>query len=370
MMRVVIALVVCIGLSFDVSAQSEHFGNGANSFSLEFVAIGNPGNLPDLSGSPNSAGGVSYQYWIGKYEISEDAVRKASQSGGLGIVIDARGPNKPATSISWLEAARFVNWLNTSSGSAAAYKFLGETFSIWLPSDPGYDPANGFRNKLARYTLPSMDEWYKAAFHDSTAGTQAVYFDFATGGSPPLAVASGTASGTAVYAQTTSAGPANVAEAGGSSSYGTVAQGGNVYEWEETGFNLVNDGGAFRGTRGGAWDSNSQTLSALSRGGIFFNREYDSLGFRVVSHSLPGSCPCSDLNRDGLVDGADVSALYGNWGNSGLGDVVPDGIVDGADLAQLFGTWTGDAGNMLVPEWSNGAVMFVLAGIAMRFWRF
>lgn len=52
---------------------------------------------------------------------------------------------------------------------------------------------------------------------------------------------------------------------------------------------------------------------------------------------------------DGIVDGADLAVLLGEWGpNSGsAADIVtsttfsppPDGVVDGADLAVLLGAW-------------------------------
>jgi len=35
------------------------------------------------------------------------------------------GTNVPITNVSWYEAAQFVNWLNTSTGHQAAYKFTG-----------------------------------------------------------------------------------------------------------------------------------------------------------------------------------------------------------------------------------------------------
>jgi formylglycine-generating enzyme required for sulfatase activity len=43
-------------------------------------------------------------------------VTKANAVGGLGITYTERSANNPATSVSWNEAARFVNWLNVSSG--------------------------------------------------------------------------------------------------------------------------------------------------------------------------------------------------------------------------------------------------------------
>ena len=46
-----------------------------------------------------------------------------------------------------------------------------------------------------------------------------------------------------------------------------------------------------------------------------------------------------DLNGDGLVNGADLGLLLGNWGGSGMGDMNGDGIVNGADLGVLLGAW-------------------------------
>src|SRR4029079_18622627 len=95
------------------------FGSGANTFQMEFVPIGSPGNVADTdtaSPSPNPGGAVSYSYSLGKFEVSEDMIGKANAIGGLGITIDARGPDQPATSVNWFEAAKFVNWLNTSQG--------------------------------------------------------------------------------------------------------------------------------------------------------------------------------------------------------------------------------------------------------------
>src|SRR5690606_20953904 len=109
-------------------------------------------------------------------------------------------------------------------------------------NDAGYDPNNRFRNSLARYFLPSIDEWYKAAYYDPSQG---VYYNYPTGSNePPVAVNGGTAPGTAVFDQYNSGiitGPVEITLGGGLSPYGTMAQGGNVYEWLETEIDLVND---------------------------------------------------------------------------------------------------------------------------------
>jgi hypothetical protein len=281
------------------TTQADNFGSGANTFDIEFVTIGNPGNAADdVTASPDFAGSVNYYYRLGKFEISEQMIDKANALGGLGVTKDARGPDKPATSVSWNEAARFVNWLNTSTGSTAAYKFAiqpgeigynaDEVIQLWTISDAGYNPNNLFRNSLARYFLPSVDEWYKAAYYDPTSGA---YFDYPTGSdSAPTAVASGTAAGTAVFGQALATGPADISLAGGLSPYATMGQGGNVYEWQETEFDLVNDLSLpHRVVRGGGWDvvnSNSLNRRVTILGHPSTNG-FVNFGFRVASVAVP-----------------------------------------------------------------------------------
>ena len=266
-------------------ARADTFGSGTNSFNIDFVTIGNPGNPPDMGGVPIQAGSVGYTYQIGKYEISEQMIDKANALGGLGITKDTRGPNKPATSISWFEAAKFVNWLNTSSGFSPAYKFDSSgNFQLWQPSDPGFVSGSMFRNSLAKYVLPSVDEWYKAAYYDPVAAT---YHLYPTGSNTaPTAVASGTAAGTAVFGGGLLV-PADITQAGGLSPYGTMAQGGNVYEWNETIFGasvIQSPDLTARGIRGGDWARlstellSSSVLAQLTPAG-----EFSEVGFRVVS---------------------------------------------------------------------------------------
>lgn len=276
------------------AAQADTFGSGANQFEIPFVTIGSPGNSPDTTGAPNPAGSVPYKYRIGKYEVPEDAVRKAnalSELAGdpLGITLDDRGPQKPATGLSWCDAARFVNWLNAEKGFTPAYKFDATgAFQLWAPSDPGYNPNNRFRNADARYFLPSVDEWYKAAFYDPSIGD---YWDYPTGSNdPPTPAPSGTDPGTAVWNQ--AAGPADVTMAGGESPFGTVGQGGNVNEWEETAQDLLNDSAAERrGLRGGAFirSVTSLDLSAQFRNSTFADAHPQTVGLRIVSVPVPST---------------------------------------------------------------------------------
>ena len=48
-----------------------------------------------------------------------------------------------------------------------------------------------------------------------------------------------------------------------------------------------------------------------------------------------------DLDGNGVVNGADLAILLGNWGGSGTGDLDGNGTVNGADLAALLGALNG-----------------------------
>lgn len=282
MKRVLIAIAA---LAAAPACYADTFGNGVNMFTIDFVTIGNPGNPADTTGRPNPAGSVPYVYQMGKYEISEQMIDKANALGNLGITKDTRGPDKPATSISWNEAAQFVNWLNTSSGFSPAYKFdASGNYQLWQPSDPGYNSANQFRNSLARYVLPSANEWYKSAYFDPVAG---IYHLYPTGSdTAPMPVPSGTAAGTAVFAGQFSGqpGPADITQAGGLSPYGTMAQGGNAAEWNETEIsNLPPQPGAASIRGGGFADNGGQLRSDVIFGNPIASYESDLVGFRVAA---------------------------------------------------------------------------------------
>ena len=283
------------------SAHADGFGSGPNTFTIDFVNIGNAGNADDagttgLFSSPY--GGVGYEFQMGTYEISEDMINKANTLGGLLISKDTRGVNQAATRVSWNEAARFVNWLNVSSGYAPAYNFAvqpgGEGYTgnedlvLWTPSNGGYDASNRYRNSSARYVLPSEHEWYKAAYY---SGSGALYFDYATGSDViPTAVASGTGAGTAVFDGGGATVPADITQAGGLSAYGTMGQNGNVWEWNESALDGINNSSSEnRAVRDGDWDDIEGFLRSSVRFYFTPSDSYDYVGFRVASVPEP-SC--------------------------------------------------------------------------------
>jgi hypothetical protein len=326
------------------TAAADTFGIEGSSFEIEFVTVGAPGNAPDLEGVPSPAGSVGYSYRIARFEVSEHQVLTAKALGNLSINLYLSGPDKPAMGLSWLESAIFVNWLNTSTGNHPAYKispppppFVDPVYQNWSPDDPGFDPENPFRNRLAKYVIPSVDEWYKAAYHNPVTGA---YTDFPTGlNSAPQPVASGTDPNTAVFNQGHSSDPANVDQAGGLSPHGTMGQGGNAFEWNESPLSgdfsdpfatRVYRGGDFSSFGGGVNDLKRTKLSGYSIWG----------GGQTWTMRVASITPCpGDLDGDGTVNGSDLGILLGQWGAAGSADLTIDGVVDGADLGVLLGGW-------------------------------
>ncbi len=340
-----ILLATLFSLSCFGRAVADTFGSGVNVFDIEFVDIGNPGNAADTTGTPSAAGSVPYTYRLGKYEISEQMIDKANILGGLGISWFVRGPDKPAGSVSWNEAARFINWLNLTSGSVAAYKFAiqpgavgydsNANIELWTVSDAGYDPNNLYRNSLAKYFLPSANEWYKAAYFEPVSGTYHRYpmINPINENIAPTAVASGTTPGTAVFSQPI---PADITLAGGLGYFGTMAQAGNMIEWEETNFNLINNNPAqIRGYRGGSFSGANSDSGREDRFSAFPTA--GGIGFRIASLFEATVSPNADFDQDTDVDGRDFLIWQRGFGLSGqldnnLGDANFDGTIDDLDL--------------------------------------
>lgn len=264
-------------------AARDNFGTGPYAFDIEFVDIGYLNNPDDTNDGDHGAAGVqrfgsvSYHYRIGKHEISEAMIAAANSLGGLGISTTTYGANKPAGSIDWHEAARFVNWLNVSTGHQPAYKYdSGGTIHLWQSPDIGFNPSNPTRNSLAKYFLPTDDEWYKSAFYNPTGNN---YFLYATGSNdPPISVDSGTNPGTAVYGLR----PADITQAGGLSPLGTMAQAGNISEWLET---AVPNHPAAEGARYARGNNYRENFFGSShyRGFAASTDVWEQKGFRVMS---------------------------------------------------------------------------------------
>jgi hypothetical protein len=81
----------------------------------------------------------------------------------------------------------------------------------------------------------------------------------------------------------------------------------------------------------------ANTPPTVGTGSIGYFKTAGSAGFTGLVPSVPANP--YDLNSDGIVDGADLGTLLGQWGADGTADFNNDGVVDGADLGALLGAW-------------------------------
>ena len=286
-MPFVAVLFAVITINLQPSAQADTFGTSGNEFTIDFVNIGNTSNAADTT----SYGAVPYEYRASIYEISQNAITKATASGMANVTAGAWSNNQPAANISWYEAAAFVNFLNTNSGKTAAYNLtFSGSWSMALWSSEQAWTAGGtnlYRNKNAFYFLPSENEWYKAAYYNPGGSN---YFLYPTASSnAPTAVASGTNAGTAVYNSAASV-PATVNSAGGLSPYGTMGQGGNVWDWTESALDGTNSSPSEdRARRGGSWGNLVNDLRSSTRYYWAPSLDSNQIGFRVASVPEPST---------------------------------------------------------------------------------
>ena len=307
--------------------------NISHAVDFEWAHIGNPGNPPDDTGW----GAVDHHYHISKHEVTNlqyteflnavdptgrdplalyNSFMSSDANGGINFnenasegfkyeVKSGRATN-PVTYVSFLDAMRFVNWLENGQG-------VGNTESGVYSINDG---TTEHRDVQASYFLPSTSEWYKAAFHKND-GITANYWAYPTSSDEHIysddpnrlntpdntnvanvfflddPLDDGFHDGFAVTGSferddtqnyLTDVGAYSLA----SSPYGTFDQAGNVWEWLEA----INPRSAVaaREIRGGGW----YTLSLDSgytarRRQIFLDpvEEHPNLGFRVASVPEP-----------------------------------------------------------------------------------
>jgi sulfatase modifying factor 1 len=274
--KLICAIVAMMAISFASAAMADTITHGSTTINMDFVNVGNAGNTADDTGY----GAVGYDYRIGTYEVTANqwaaVIAADSNVGNAG----SWSGSQPTANTSWYEAAKFCNWLTTGSAATGVYSFTG---SIANPT--GVTINRDYRNSSGMaYFIPTEDEWYKAAYYDGNAG---VYYNYPTGSNsvPDGIDSAGDTAFDAVFWDGYNQGQPNaVTNAGVASPYGTIGQGGNVWEWNETAIN------SSRGLRGGCWYNGSNYLASSIRvtdGSPTYEGSF--IGFRVASVPEPGS---------------------------------------------------------------------------------
>jgi formylglycine-generating enzyme required for sulfatase activity len=389
-------------------------GTDTHNTDLQFVKVGDVNNTADAApvwGYDKAArGSVSYEYYIGKYEVTvaqyvkflneaastsdayglydsnmqDDAAqitRTANTDGTYIYTVNAGCANRPMEYISWSRTARYANWLTSGDTEVGVVNFYKGYYMPWTYSTDypiGYNYVLKTSSTPA-YWIPTLDEWYKAAYYDSD--TQSYYYYPTSSDTTP----SGGKFDNANSANwRTSAGvfvigsPFYATEVGtfenAVSPYGCYDMAGNVSEWTyELVWNDWGDNGQYYGPlyHGGGWYTSESTAMEAddftcwvingSANGTYpqFGELYSnsSMGMRICCNQaaidanttrIPG-----DANGDGMVDVGDLGILAANYGKTSgatwaQGDFNGDGAVDVGDLGILaanYGTGTAKAVN-------------------------
>lgn len=292
-MKRTILLAISILAYVSCVVWADTFGEGLNQFEIDFVPIlGSPTPAGGIPVGPDfTFTGVANDYRMGMYEITNDqwtrfkaSIAPMQVTGSPSSAYDSEpywmGTNIPTNMVSWYEAAQFVNWLNTSTGHQAAYKFTGTqgtgdyTFSIWNVTET--DGTNLYRHKDVHYFLPTENEWVKAAYWN---GTNIQTYATVNNAIPIKGV------DTNYY---NAIGNPWATTAGSVELNGTKNMMGNVRKWTESPFS-GDFADSYRVVRGGTYSGGVYSVSVAYRYDLNPDIEVDNLGFRVASIPEPAT---------------------------------------------------------------------------------
>jgi formylglycine-generating enzyme required for sulfatase activity len=249
---------------------------------LNAVAATDPNGLYNLSMGSNVRGGID----------------RIGASAPYTYAVKTNMGDKPVNFVSWLDAARYANWLHHGKPVGAQGPGTTQDGAYDLQvSNPG---VNAIRSAGAIYYLPNDAEWVLAAYHDPSIGGDWTY-PTRSNTPPILATAdpvgriSNPGPNVANYGlgadwngqdgNVTTVGSAGLASA---TYYGTYDQGGNVSEWAED-LTLGR-----RVVRGGSFQDASTFLRSDGGETRDFFVESVKTGFRVARR-----ISCVDANYDG-----------------------------------------------------------------------
>lgn len=267
----------------------------------EYVQVMDSGNQGDVVNS--FKGRVNYTYYIARTELSNksyckflNAVVSHTDPYGLynenmstgvcgGIVRKKKGSryvycckkdweNRPVVYVDYYDIARYANWMHygcpvvercgvgSTEGTDTQGAYNTEDFeAVRCGQKPVYD-SFGKRNRGARFWIPDDDEWYKAAYYNPKKTGNRKYHDFPTQTSdaPSLADANFMAGNELSVGKPYYVAPVD-SFSHAPSYYGTLQQGGNVWEWtEDWQYGVVGT----RCLRGGSWSYTDYGLNACN----------------------------------------------------------------------------------------------------------
>jgi formylglycine-generating enzyme required for sulfatase activity len=334
------ALASVLALAGAVSA--DVFNMPAGQTSLSFVTVGNPGNAADPRVEDDGMtgfGGVAYTYRMGMFDVTAaqytqflNAVAKTDTFGlynssmanspnagatavGCGIIrLGAPGSytygvtrgeeNDPVNYVSWIDAARFCNWLQNGQPTGAQSAGTTETGAYTITGN-----TTTKRNAGALYALPTESEWYKAAYYDPNFGGPGVggYWLYPTkSNNVPSNILSSSGTNNANYYLNGYTDPINFFTTVGTfaaspSAYGTYDQGGDIWQWNEGALSTNSDirGGAFYDA-GPAFPSKYLSAGARYDGYSPSNEAYN-VGIRVVAVPEPATLTLAAAGVTGLL---------------------------------------------------------------------
>jgi formylglycine-generating enzyme len=311
--------------------------------SLETVTVGNSGNAADnrvYNPSGNlGCGAVGYNFQIGKFEVTAGQyceflnavaktdpyylytplmdsdvnkdywgcnIKRSGVSGSYVYNVASDWANRPVNWVSWGDAARFVNWLQNGqptgrlTGIPSSDLGLTEDGTYFLNGATGWSLATVTRKSGATWVIPTLDEWYKAAYHknngvtgnywcyptksdsapintveDPDPGNHANFYDSKNTGTGDFTIGT-------PYVRT----PVGEFE-NSASPYGTFDQGGNALEWSEGNIFGSRLYEWYRVLCGGDFQNSVVNLrfdaSWYYDDSFFASNENAQIGFRVVS---------------------------------------------------------------------------------------
>ncbi|MHB9070220.1 MAG: formylglycine-generating enzyme family protein [Sedimentisphaerales bacterium] len=276
-MKKIVMVVVCSMAIVNIASAEIIRG-----IDIDFVTIGNAGNDADNGGTVG-CGAISYDYRIGKYEVTNaqwdifTAVAGAptGNDGGYGYSAYFTGSQQPTNMVSWYEAAQFCNYLTSGNKYSGAYKFdINGNFM-------GIDRVSSISTYGTTYVIPTENEWYKAAYYKPDDSGYSLY-----------------ANGTDVVPTTNQAcydiysSPWNIGD-GTQEQNGTYDMMGNVWEWNET---LIYGPiyGYGRGLRGDSYNNDAGYYDYYLASSYWLTigpmlDEGDNIGFRIASIPEPTS---------------------------------------------------------------------------------